>query len=190
VNCKKEPVKVEPSTPIEVEQRTEETGQKEEITPVEIKDDVKIKQPGKAKKGLFFLEDLEGKYPTQEKIFQNKELQRRLKKIRRLNYDLLVQNWNTETPITIENQIIHSSGCKSHDCPSSAFELFIDLKNNNINVYHFSNNSLRVYVEKGWIKLPPAFAEELEIKKENAKIGSTSDDIESKYDINAKSSKK
>ena len=191
IGCKKEKVQ-----PVEAPQKTEsidqkqidsvETGKAEVEKPVVTKE-VKKK---KAKQGLFFLEDLEGKYPTEEKIFQNKVLKKRLKNMKRLNYDLLVQNWNTETPITIENHIVHSSGCKSHSCPESAFDLFIDLKHNNINVYHFSNNTLRVYTEKGFIELPPDFAEEMEIKKENAKIGSTSDDIESKYDVNLKSSKK
>lgn len=185
--CKKEKVN---EKSVEIPQKKESIDVKES-EPV-IPEEIKVTKPTvkRAKKGLHFLEDLEGKYPTQEKIFQNKELERRLKKIRRLNYDLMVQNWNTETPITIENNIAHASGCKSHNCPSSAFELFIDLKNNNINVYHFSNNSLRVYTEKGFIDLPPGFAAELELKKESAKIGSTSDDIESKYDINLKPSKR
>ena len=189
VNCKKEPVKAEPSLPIETEFRSENTDQQEVIAPVEVKDEMKVKKPKKVKKGIYFLEDLVGKYPTQEKIFQNQTLAKRLKKIRRLNYNLLVQNWNTETPISIENNIIHASGCKSRNCKESAFELFIDLKNDNINIYHFNNNTLRVYTEKGWIELPPGFEAELEIKKESAKIGSTSDDIESKCDINLKPGK-
>ena len=194
-SCKKDNVNDQPPET----QKEKETIEVKETQPAKIEtDEVEVSEPviinktkkKKVKPGLYFLEDLAGKYPTEEKIFHNKVLSQRLKKIRRLNYDLLVQNWNTETPITIENNIIHASGCKSHNCPESAFELFIDLKNDNINVYHFSNNTLRVYTEKGWIELPPGFAEEIEIKKENAKIGSTSDDIESKYDINVKSSKK
>ena len=192
-SCKKDNVNNQPQ---ETRKNTD-TIEVKETLPVKT-EEVQVTKPEEVKKvnkktvkqGLFFLEDLVGKYPTEEKIFQNRVLSQRLKKIRRLNYDLLVQNWNTETPISIENNIIHASGCKSHNCPESAFELFVDLKNDNINVYHFSNNSLRVYTEKGWIKLPTGFAEELEIKKENAMIGSTSDDIESKYDINIKSSKK
>lgn len=188
--CKKEQVQ-----PVETPQKIESTDQKQTDSVVIKKTEVQkpvvtteVKKK-KAKQGLFFLEDLEGKYPTEEKIFENKVLKSRLKKLKRLNYDLLVQNWNTETPITIENHIVHSSGCKSHSCPESAFELFVDLKHDNINVYHFSNNTLRVYTEKGFIELPPDFSEEMEIKKNNAKIGSTSDDIESKYDVNLKPSK-
>ncbi len=135
------------------------------------------------KPGLFFLTDLIGKYPTQEHIFDNNYLKKRLKKIERFNYDNFVRDWNTETPISINNNIIHSSGCRAHKCPDSGYELFIDLKNDNINVYFFMGNTLRVYKEKGWIELPKSYEEELDIKMENAKIGSTSDDLTSKYSI-------
>jgi len=142
------------------------------------------------KPGLFFLTDLIGKYPTQEKIFDNKYLSRRLKKIERFNFDNFVRDWNTETPISINNNIIHSSGCRAHNCPGSGYELFIDLKNDNINVYFFMGNTLRVYKEKGWITLPKAYEEELDIKMENAMIGSTSDDLTSKYSIYTKKNPK
>ncbi len=136
------------------------------------------------KPGLFFLTDLIGKYPTQEKIFDNKYLAKRLKKIERFNFDNMVRDWNTENPISIENQIIHSSGCRAHSCPDSGYELFVDLKNDNINIYFFMGNTLRVYKEKGWIVLPKIYQDEIDIKMENAKIGSTSDDLTSKYSIN------
>ncbi|NOQ91111.1 MAG: hypothetical protein GQ552_00180 [Flavobacteriaceae bacterium] len=169
---------------------------------VEIKTEIDLKEDStelkqvettterKPKPGLFFLTDLIGKYPTQEKIFENKILTNRLKKINRLDFDKLITNWNTETPITIENQIIHSSGCKVHDCPSNGYELFIDLINDNINIYHFSSNILRVYTEKDWITLPKAYADEIDIKKSNAKIGSTSDDMKSTYTIYSKNNPK
>ena len=142
-----------------------------------------VKVVAKTLPELFSLNDYIGKYPTQIKLFENEILASRLKKINRLDYDALVANWNTETPITIEDDIVHSSGCKAHDCPSSGYELFIDLKNDNINIYHFRGNTLRVYTEKEWITLPKGFNDEIETKKSNAKIGSTDDDMESTYNI-------
>jgi hypothetical protein len=131
---------------------------------------------------LSFLIELIGKYPTQENIFKNKILTKRLSEINDFNFDKMVQNWNKETPISMNDQIIHSSGCKDSDCASNGYELFIDLKNDNINVFYFRGNTLRVYTEKDWIALPKIFEDELEIKKSNAKIGSI-DDTESTYDI-------
>lgn len=131
---------------------------------------------------LGFLVTYEGKYATQEKLFEKQELADRLKNLERFNYPILLQNYNTETPVVIVDGIVHMSGCKMHDCPSSAYDFFIDLENDNINVYHFRGNMLRIYNEKGWIDLPMAFANEMETKKTNAKIGST-DDIESEYTL-------
>jgi len=142
-----------------------------------------VKVVAKTLPELFSLNDYIGKYPTQIKLFENEILASRLKNINRFDYNALVANWNTETPITIEDQIIHASGCKEHDCPSSGYELFIDLKNDNINIYHFRGNTLRVYTEKEWITLPKGFSDEIETKKSNAKIGSTGDDMESTYNI-------
>ncbi len=136
--------------------------------------------------GINMLKKSIGKYPTQEKIFQNETLSKRLKNMSGLPYESLLQNWNTETPITIENNIIHSSGCKAHDCPSNAFELFIDLENDNINVYHFRDNTLKIYQEKGRITLPKIYSDEIEIKKKNANIGNINT-TESNYIITPQS---
>lgn len=132
---------------------------------------------------LFSMNSFIGKYPTQIKLFENEILKNRLKNINRFDYDALITNWNTETPISIENQIIHASGCKAHNCPSNGYELFIDLKNDNINIYYFRDNTLKVYTEKEWIDLPKGFNNEIEVKKDNAKIGSLSDDMKSTYNI-------
>jgi hypothetical protein len=151
------------------------------------KDNLKgSKEIAKTLPELFSINDFIGKYPTQVKLFENEILANRLKNINRLDYDSLIANWNTETPISIEDQIIHSSGCKAHNCPSNGYELFIDLKNDNINIYHFRSNTLRVYTEKEWITLPKMFQDEIDIKKSNAKIGSTSDDLQSTYTIYSK----
>jgi len=131
---------------------------------------------------LSFLTELTGKYPSQENIFENEVLSKRLSELNNFNFDKMVKNWNKETPISIKDQIIHSSGCKDNDCPSNGYELFVDLENDNINVYYFRGNTLRVYTEKDWIELPKIFEDELEIKKSNAKIGSI-DDTDSTYDI-------
>ncbi len=131
---------------------------------------------------LGFLVTYENKYAKQEKLFENEIMANRLKSLERFNYDKLLYFWNTETPIVIIDNIAHMSGCKAHDCPSNAYDFFIDLTNDNINIYHFRSNMLRLYQEKGMIDLPPAFATEMEIKKSNAKIGEV-DDTESTYSL-------
>ena len=131
---------------------------------------------------LGFMVTYQGKYAGQEKLFENEVLAARLKKLDRFNYDAMLQRWNTETPIFIEEGILHMSGCKAHDCPSSAYDFFLDVENDNINIYNFRSNMLRLFQEKGMIDLPPGFAAEMEIKKSNAKIGEI-DDTESTYSL-------
>lgn len=131
---------------------------------------------------LGFMVTYVGKYAGREKVFENEVLAARLKKLERFNYEGLLQRWNTETPIVIEDGILHMSGCKANDCPSGAYDFFLDLENDNINIFNFRENMLKIYEEKGWIELPPGFAEEMEIKKSNAKIGEI-DDIESTYSL-------
>ncbi|MFD1314374.1 hypothetical protein [Namhaeicola litoreus] len=133
--------------------------------------------------GMNFLFPLKGKYATQENVFKNQTMQTRLKAIDGLNYDNLIVFWNTETPIEIQNDVVHMSGCKQHDCPSNAYDFFYDKKTDNINVYYFRNNSLRILNEKGIIELPVLFKEEIEVKKSNAKIGNVENNT-SVYDIN------
>ncbi len=131
---------------------------------------------------LGFMVTYVGKYAGQEKLFENEVLAARLKSLERFNYEAMLQRWNTETPIVMEEGILHMSGCKAHDCPSSAYDFFLDVENDNINIYNFRSNMLRLYQESGMIELPPGFAQEMEIKKSNAKIGEI-DDTESTYSL-------
>lgn len=145
-----------------VEEKTDKLIMEEITTPEEIIPDV-IK--------VFSLKDYEGKYAKQEKLFETDPLASRLKALNGLNYEVFMAFWNTETPVKIENNVVHMSGCKQHACSESAYDFFMDLENDNINIYHFRNNTMRIYQEKGWIDLPPTLASEIEIKKSNAQIG-------------------
>ncbi|MND87840.1 hypothetical protein D3C80_798490 [compost metagenome] len=119
---------------------------------------------------LAYLKNEVGKIPYEAKLFDNEVLTTRLKALLGIEYDVMVKNWNVETPITSENEIIHTSGCKKHDCPGDAYDLYIDLKNDNINVYNMRGSKLILYKEKEEIALSGEMAKELNIKKENAGI--------------------
>ena len=131
---------------------------------------------------LDYLVDHQGAYAGREKLFEKDQLAERLQGLERFNYEIFLEFWNTETPMVMENSVVHMSGCKAHDCPSSAYDIFIDLENDNINVFHFRNNMMRIYAEKGWIELPEGFAREMEIKKSNAGIGNV-DQTKSNYQL-------
>jgi hypothetical protein len=167
INCTNSKKELQPS-PTEVESEiVEEAAEK---TP-EIPSKTEINKELYGETDLLFILDFIDKYPTQVDLFSNQKLLNRLNNIDRFNSQNLLDNWNTETPITIENGIIHSSGCKDNDCSNNAFELYIDLKNDNINIYNFKGNTLRIFKEKNFIELPKVYQDELEVKKANAKIG-------------------
>lgn len=131
---------------------------------------------------LGFLVTYEGKYAARENLFANPVVAERLQQLNQFNFEALLQNYNTETPIVIIDNIVHMSGCKQHNCPANAYDFFIDLDNDNINVFYFRNNMLRIYQEKGIIELPEMFATEMERKKTNAGIGNP-ESIESNYTL-------
>jgi hypothetical protein len=164
-NCKQEKTQDQPVEKVE------------EIIQEEVSEDVVSEAPK-----VFSLKDYVGKSARQEKLFEREPLAGRLKVLQGLDYEIFIALWNVETPITIENNVVHMSGCKQHACPESAYDFFMDLDNDNINIYHFRSNTLRIYAEKGRIELPPGYTEEIEIKKSNAGIGNT-EDVESKYSL-------
>ena len=154
-------------------------------TPLPVETEIQIEEEAEPElpiAPLAYLKEYSGKYATQENVLTNGVLSQRLQNLERFNYEALIQNYNTETKMVVIDNILHMSGCKQHNCPSNAYDFFIDLENDNINVFYFRSNMLRVYQEKGLIELPAAFAKELEIKKTNAGIGNP-DSIESNYEL-------
>lgn len=97
----------------------------------------------------------------------------RLKKLMGTDYDQMVKYWNTETPFEKQENILHAWGCKQHDCNTYSYDLYIDVKNNKINVYKFAESKLTVFKEENFdIEIKDNFLKDLNIKKENVKIKS------------------
>lgn len=95
----------------------------------------------------------------------------RLKKLLGSDYDQMVKNWNTETPFEKQDNILHAWGCKQHDCGTYSYDLYIDVKNNKINVYKFSESKLNIFKEDNFeIAIKGNFLKDLNIKKENTEI--------------------
>jgi hypothetical protein len=108
-----------------------------------------------------FLKKSEGKYPYEVKLLENAELKTRLKKLLGKEYSDFHEYFDVQSPIKIEQGIFRASGCQAHYCPN-IYYIFVDLKADNINVYHQNDGETTHYFEKGEIELPATFAEELE----------------------------
>ena len=66
-------------------------------------------------------------------------------------------NFSVQSPIEIEGDVFKSGACQAHNCGNNYF-LFVDLKNDNINVFHIDDTVKKHYFEKSEIKLPAKFA--------------------------------
>ncbi|SFD16389.1 hypothetical protein [Flavobacterium phragmitis] len=94
----------------------------------------------------------------------------RLKKLMGADYDQMVKYWNTETPFEKQENILHAWGCKQHDCSTYSYDLYIDVKNNKINVYKFAESKLTIFKEDNFdIEIKDNLLKDLNIKKENVK---------------------
>ncbi|WJS94198.1 hypothetical protein NYQ10_19095 [Flavobacterium johnsoniae] len=94
----------------------------------------------------------------------------RIKKLLGSDYEEMVKNWNTETPFEKQENILHAWGCKQHDCNSYSYDLYIDVKNNKINVYKFAESKLTVFKEDNFdIEIKDGLLKDLNIKKEDIK---------------------
>ena len=103
-----------------------------------------------------------GKYPYEIKLLDNAELTSRLKKLLGKDFADMKSHWNVETPMEIENGVFRASGCEAHNCSSNNYIMFVDLKADNINIYHVvEDEGTRHYFESGEINLPKKFASEL-----------------------------
>ena len=92
----------------------------------------------------------------------------RLKKLLGADYDQMIANWNTETPFEKQGNILHAWGCKQHDCNTYSYDLYIDVKNNKINVYKFAKSELTILKENNFeIEIKDNFLKDLNIKKQN-----------------------
>lgn len=95
-----------------------------------------------------------GKYPHEIKLFEDKGITDRLKKLVGSQYDEMVKFFNVESPVVSENEIYKLNGCKQHDCPGYATTIYYDSKNDNLNVSIDKNGKVTDFTEKGKITVP------------------------------------
>jgi hypothetical protein len=89
-----------------------------------------------------------GRYPNEVALLKNVKLKPRLQQLLGKDYELMVKYWNTETPISVENNIISTTGCEQHNCANNDYTLSIDLPNDKISVFHTKNGKVKKYAEQ------------------------------------------
>ncbi len=91
----------------------------------------------------------------------NAELRDRLKKLLAKDYPAMKANFDVQAPIEIIDGVMMTTGCEAHNCASNQYLLFVDLRSDNINVFHVGDEGTEHYFESGEIKLPKKFADRL-----------------------------
>jgi hypothetical protein len=119
-------------------------------------------KPSSATPGLIsFLKKSVGKYPYDIKLLENVELRPRLKKLLGKDFSAMEGYFDVQAPLEIVDDVLMTTGCEAHNCGANQYLLFVDLKNDNINVFHVTDDETKHYFEKGEIKLPKKFAEQV-----------------------------
>jgi hypothetical protein len=104
------------------------------------------------------LKESKGKTATDVKLWDNKDISDRLEKLLGAEYAPMKAKWNTESPITVEGNVLRISGCEQHNCGANSYVIFMDAATDNIEVVHVRNGTMKRFSEKGEITLPPSFA--------------------------------
>ena len=116
---------------------------------------------------LMPLISLNGQYPIEVGFLDNPLIKSRLEKLMGADYANFRKYWSVETPIIVEDNVLSTTGCEQHNCAANQYILQIDLKNDNINIIHFSEK-MKSYEEKGEIILPNGLAKDFAIMKTNS----------------------
>lgn len=117
----------------------------------------------KTENTLVSLKKMKDKTASDIKLWSKPEVSQRLEKLMGKDYQTMKKFWGVETPMEVEGDILRLTGCEAHNCGSNQYIIFIDTANDNINVHHILEQSLKSYNEKGEIKLPKKFAEEFQM---------------------------
>jgi len=115
--------------------------------------------------GFAPLEDMVGKTASEMKLWQNKDVSRRLKDLMGPDLATMQKFWNTETPLKKFGDVLMLTGCERDNCANNRYVIFISLSESFINVVHIRKDTVKEWKTRGRINLPPPFVEELDAMK-------------------------
>lgn len=94
----------------------------------------------------------EEKYPQSDiRLLEDKDFKARLKSLTGEDYEEIMENFNTETPIVSDRNVYKFTGCKEHNCPSFLTTVLYDAKTGNMNVLVSKNGKTQIFEENGKI---------------------------------------
>jgi hypothetical protein len=103
-----------------------------------------------------------GKTASQINLWENKEIETRLRRMMGADYQKMKTLWKIETPLKKFGDFMMLTGCDHKDSPKNQYAIFLDTAEGDIDVFHIAGGKTRIWKETRGIELPPPFAEELE----------------------------
>lgn len=104
----------------------------------------------------------EGKLPNEVQLFEKYNLYPRFEKLLGADFADFKADWNEESPIKKDGEIIYMTGCRKGACKDNLYFLTIDLIENNINIINLRNNRPKSYEEGAIIGMPSKLADDFD----------------------------
>ncbi len=95
----------------------------------------------------------EGKNALDAKLFDNEVFKNRVKALAAAEFDSIMANFNTQTPITGENGIYKMTGGRAHNVPEFLTTIIYDANNDNLNITIEKSGKITTLKEKEEIKM-------------------------------------
>jgi len=108
------------------------------------------------------LENFIGKKPTEVKLFEKFDLNKRIEKVLGNELAEFNSDWNDETPILKDGEILYFTGCKKGACAENKYFMMLDLVENNFNIINIRNGRPRSFEEGAVIGMSDKLAEDFE----------------------------
>lgn len=89
-----------------------------------------------------------GKKPSEVGLFDQYNLKQRFKKLLGSEYETFIKDWNTESVIKKDEEILYFSACRANACDQNKYLVILDMADNNINIINIQNGRPRSFENK------------------------------------------
>lgn len=113
-------------------------------------------------KSIKELENFIGQKPSQVQLFEKFDLNKRIEKVLGSELAAFKSDWNDETPILKDGEILYFTGCKTGACAENKYFMMLDLVENNFNIINIRNGRPRSFEEGAVIGMSDKVAEDFE----------------------------
>lgn len=103
-----------------------------------------------------------GKKPADVQLFDKANLNSRIEKLLGSEYQDFKADWNTESNIKKDGEILYFTGCKSSDCNENKYFFMLDLIDSNFNIINIRNGRPRSFEEGPVIGMPDGAAQDFD----------------------------